>query len=284
MRQSFFICQAPSRMRKHFNLVNFLLASGDRSVLAWLMMMNIAHSFLPRYSLVLLPLILISACSTLQPPQAKPVISDAAWRHATEQTYLKYAALAKVKLTPYFEKVNLHYPPKQIAMLAFKDRKIIELWAKENSNLWQHVRNYPLTAFSGRLGPKLLRNDGQIPEGIYQITRFNPFSSQHLSMMLNYPNRFDKLFALQDKRYDLGDNIFIHGKDQSVGCLAIGDQAINELFVLVKDVGKENAQIIIAPTDLRKGAPASLSRSNAPKWLPTLYAQIAQHLKPFTSI
>lgn len=221
-------------------------------------------------------LLCISACTS----QKQTVISDAQWQKATTDVEIKYAKDVQDRLTPYFLAANLHYPPKKIALLTFKAKKQMELWATENELNWQHVRDYPLTAFSGNNGPKLKRNDGQIPEGVYQITRFNPFSSQHLSLMLNYPNNFDKAKALIDGRYDLGDNIFIHGKEKSVGCLAIGDSAIDDLFVLVKKVGKENATVIIAPQDFRKQKKITYAKS-APKWLPSLYQKLKQELSSY---
>lgn len=225
----------------------------------------------------LLAYLMLTACT----PQKQAVISDAQWQKATAEVEQRYGQDVQDRLTPYFLAANLHYPPKKIALLTFKEKKQMELWASENNTNWQHIRNYPLTAYSGNKGPKLKRNDGQIPEGIYQITHFNPFSSQHLSLMLNYPNSFDKIQAKTDGRYDLGDNIFIHGKEKSVGCLAIGDRAIDDIFVLVKKVGKENTTVIIAPQDFRVKKNINFAKT-APKWLPTLYQRLKAELNLFT--
>ena len=222
--------------------------------------------------------LILTACTTHKPL----VISDKQWQKATADVQEKYSEKVKSSLSPYFAEANLHYPPQKIALLTFKKEKMMELWASEDAHGWQHIRNYPLTAFSGNLGPKLKRNDGQIPEGVYKITQFNPFSSQHLSMMLNYPNQFDKTHAQHDGRSNLGDNIFIHGKEKSVGCLAVGNNAIDELFVLVKEVGKDNTKIIIAPSDLRQHK-ARVLASTAPSWLPNLYARISKQLQPFSA-
>ncbi len=219
----------------------------------------------------------LTACAT----QKQVVISDIEWQKATADVQKKYAHQVEGSLSPYFLEAKLHYPPQKIALLTFKKEKMMELWASEDAHSWQHIRNYPLTAFSGSLGPKLKRNDGQIPEGVYKITHFNPFSSQHLSLMLNYPNQFDKTHAQRDGRSNLGDNIFIHGKEKSVGCLAVGDNAINELFVLVQQVGKDNTKIIIAPNDLRRHKASALP-STSPAWLPNLYANISKQLQPFS--
>ena len=145
-----------------------------------------------------------------------------------------------------------------------------------------YIQKYPLTAFSGRLGPKLKEHDFQIPEGVYHLTTLNPFSSMHLSMMIDYPNHFDRLQASKDGRSKLGDNIFLHGKSFSVGCLAIGDKAIDQLFLLVRRVGLSHTKIIIAPNDLRHASAATSSFAQ-PRWLPELYLNISQALGEFKS-
>jgi len=235
------------------------------------MPMNIYKSLI----LTLLPISLLLGCAEA----IKPTMSTEQWQKAVSKVSQKYNKKVEQELKPYFAKANINYPPKKLSVLAFKKEKRLELWASDKNN-WQHIRDYSLTAFSGHLGPKLKRNDGQIPEGIHKITHFNPFSTLHLSMMLNYPNAFDKQHALLDHRTDLGDNIFIHGKDKSVGCLAIGDAAIDELFVLIDEVGKNNTQVIIAPNDLRSSKPLT-SNKNRPRWLASLYAKIKQKLLPF---
>jgi len=203
------------------------------------------------------------------------------WDNAIDHAIKRYGLRAEPQLISFFSKAGVSYPPKEIALLAFKSERKVELWAKNESQSWQHVHNYPLTGFSGRLGPKLKENDKQIPEGVYKLVNFNPFSSMHLSMMINYPNTFDREKGYQDGRKDLGNNIFIHGNNLSVGCLAIGDLAIDQLFTLSRRIGLKNIQLIIAPNDIRYEKP-STSTFAQPRWLPELYKRIEQSLKPFT--
>ncbi len=99
-------------------------------------------------------------------------------------------------------------------------------------------------------------------------------------MMIDYPNDFDRLQASKEGRNKLGGNIFIHGKSSSVGCLAIGDKAIDQLFLLAHRVGLNNMQLIIAPNDLRKEKPATGIFAQ-PRWLPELYQNIQQALNLF---
>lgn len=204
------------------------------------------------------------------------------WENAVDQAIIRYGLQTEPQLIDFFSRAGVHYPPQDIALLAFKQERQLELWANDSTQHWRLIHNYPLTAFSGRLGPKLKEYDRQIPEGVYALTTLNPFSSMHLSMMINYPNQFDRIQAIKDGRRKLGSNIFLHGKSQSVGCLAIGDKAIDQLFLLVRRVGLNHVRLIISPNDLRQDKPAT-STFAQPRWLPELYHQLTEALRPFKS-
>lgn len=202
------------------------------------------------------------------------------WENAVDHAVRRYGLPQEPELMRSFKSAGVNYPPQDIALLAFKQERQIELWARNDDTSWHFVHSYPLTAFSGRLGPKLKEHDFQIPEGIYRLTTLNPFSTMHLSMMINYPNSFDRLQASKDGRTNLGNNIFLHGKSFSVGCLAVGDKAIDQLFLLARRVGLSHIQLIISPNDLRRSKPAT-STFAQPRWLPELYKQIEQALNKF---
>lgn len=199
---------------------------------------------------------------------------------AIDDAIMRYGIHKEPKLASMFSHAGVAYPPRDIALLAFKKEQNIQLWAKDKKHSWRYINTYPLTASSGRLGPKLREYDRQIPEGIYRLTMFNPFSSMHLSMMIDYPNNFDRLQASKDGRRELGGNIFLHGKSFSVGCLAVGDNAIDQLFLLTRRVGLNHVQVIIAPNDLRRSKPAT-NKFAQPRWLPELYANIEKALHNF---
>ena len=225
------------------------------------------------YRIILCYLLLQSATGFSMAPKLN-------WDKAVEHAITRYGLRTEPSLISWFSKAGIQYPPREVALLAFKKEQYIQLWAKNEKQSWKYVHTYPLTAFSGRLGPKLKERDGQIPEGVYRLTSLNPFSSMHLSMMINYPNNFDRLQASKDGRRELGGNIFLHGKALSVGCLAVGDKGIDQLFLLAHRVGLSHMQLIIAPNDLRKASPAT-NRFAQPRWLPELYQQIATALKQF---
>ncbi len=190
----------------------------------------------------------------------------------------KYGPRAEKRLLPYFEKSRISYPPERIALIALKEEETLELWAHGGSK-WQRIKDYEILGASGTEGPKLRQGDLQVPEGLYQIIGLNPNSSYHLSMKLDYPNSFDKEQAKKEHRGNLGGDIFIHGKTGSVGCLAMGDKPIEELFVIVEKVGRSNTRVIISPRDFRKHKWEVLEGS--PSWLPTLYTEIDEELKEY---
>lgn len=224
---------------------------------------------------------LLTGCSTTAVPPKKITTTD--WHEATKQVVAQYSPDTDKEMKPYFEDADLTYPPKEVALLAFKDEAEMELWAKDDThNNWQYVRTYDLTATSGKPGPKLRYGDYQMPEGVYDIVMLNPFSSWQLSMLISYPNEFDKMHAIEDGRdnENLGGDIYIHGNELSVGCLAIGDKAIDELFVLAARVGHKNFKVIISPNDLRESEPIT-DLDKQPEWVPELYAKLEEALKPF---
>lgn len=112
----------------------------------------------------------------------------------------------------------------------FKEEKIIEVWAKDKSKAtYEMITSYPFCASTGVLGPKRKSGDKQTPEGFYTIDRFNPESSYHLSFRVNYPNKSDLMFA---NVLNPGGDIFIHGDCITIGCVPIGDDNIEELYLI----------------------------------------------------
>ena len=188
-----------------------------------------------------------------------------------------YGDTSKGDLAPLFAKVGVSYPPKELALVAFKDTNTLELWASNEDTNYALVKSYPIKAASGQLGPKLREGDRQVPEGIYKIIGFNPNSSYHLSMKLNYPNEYDLKHAKAEGRNEPGTNIFIHGRAASIGCLAMGDPAIEQLFSLVHATGVKNTTVLISPTDPSKKR--LVVPSNAPAWTADLYKKIEKYYK-----
>ena len=234
--------------------------------------------------------IVLGACSN-QPP-APTVTADPHIKNRVERStfYLPmpgewtvgdvlqaYGKNAVDKLGYYFNKAKVAYPPREVTLIAYKQEKKLELWAREKGE-FRFIRDYFVMAASGEAGPKLRQGDRQVPEGVYRIVDLNPNSHYHLSMKLNYPNEFDVYHAELDGRTDLGSDIFIHGKEASIGCLAVGDVAIRELFVMTAQLGIQNVKVVIAPHD-PKSYPLSISSEELPPWTSELYSIISREIE-----
>lgn len=183
----------------------------------------------------------------------------------------KHGPVSNATLKEYFDLVGAEYPPKKIKIVAYKKEKKLELWNISDSNNTL-IHMYKILAASGMQGPKLKEGDKQVPEGFYKLEYLNPNSSYHLSMKLNYPNDFDKKYAALEGRTRPGTNIFIHGKDVSIGCLAMGDKTIEELFVLTHKIGMKNVEVVIFPYEPLRGK--LIPAINSAQWISTLYTKL----------
>lgn len=198
-------------------------------------------------------------------------------RRTMAEAVNEYGTAARKRMRPVFEKAGIAYPPSKITLVGLKEEALLVILAPDQEGKLCKVTSYPILATSGAPGPKLQQGDFQVPEGFYKIEAFNPASSYHLSMRVSYPNAEDLSHARKEKRSNLGGDIMIHGSNVSVGCLAIGDEAIEEVFVLVHDTGRENVDVILAPSDLTK-RPSGVDFKLAPTWLPALYKRLKESL------
>lgn len=207
-----------------------------------------------------------------------PVVVKMNGKKTVADRLQQYGPVARERLTPYFDRAGMDYPPKHITLLGLKCEKVLRLFAGPSRERQVFVREYPILGASGRLGPKLREGDQQVPEGLYRIESLNPNSRYHLSLRVNYPNAFDKEMARRDGRTNLGSDIMIHGNTGSVGCLAMGDPVSEELFILAADVGINNIDVILSPLDLcRDKMPTD--DDSLPPWTKDLYAQITREMR-----
>lgn len=158
-------------------------------------------------------------------------------------------ARGRHSLRAEFATTGVSYPPGAVTLSYFKDEHRLVLWAGA-----RRIKAYAVLAASGGIGPKLREGDRQVPEGVYRIESLNPKSRFHLSLRVNYPNAFDLAQAKKESRTDLGGDIMIHGAAVSIGCLAIGDAAIEELYALATDTNFRSWKVLLSPTDFRKQA------------------------------
>lgn len=204
-------------------------------------------------------------------------------RKSTEGVCSELAAEQGAKWERLAHEHGLTFPFRGVTLVGLKEERRLEVWALgEKGGAPVFLKSYPVLGASGVAGPKLREGDRQVPEGIYRLTGLNPNSAFHLSMRVNYPNEFDKSMAREEGRSGLGGDIFIHGRSASIGCLAMGDAPIEELFFLACRVGVENVTVLLAPWDLRvKAAPGARGEESAvaAPWASRLYGPLTAAMR-----
>jgi murein L,D-transpeptidase YafK len=159
-----------------------------------------------------------------------------------------------------FAAAGVEYPPGELYVRAFKHERQLEVWAGPVGKPLKKVKTYPFCAASGELGPKRQEGDLQVPEGFYTLDLFNPTSAYHLSIRVSYPNESDRLLG----RRPLGGAIMVHGNCVSIGCIAIEDEPIEELYLMALDAKKRmgrNVPIHIFPRQLDAKGLAALEQA-----------------------
>jgi murein L,D-transpeptidase YafK len=170
------------------------------------------------------------------------------------------------------EAVGLRFPPSRLVIVGLKQERVLEVWAGAGAG-WKRIRSYAILAASGRSGPKRREGDLQVPEGVYRLTGFNPNSGYHLSLRVDYPNAFDRAAARTEGRTRLGGDIYIHGRAVSIGCIALGDAAIEELYLLVAEVGLARTKVVLSPSA------APIAPPESPEWVERLYDRLRRELR-----
>jgi len=194
-----------------------------------------------------------------------------------EQRVEQFGPAARARLAVHFRRAGLEVPPNELVLVGIKDTARLEVWGRSDDGPFHWIVTYPIAAASGTLGPKLREGDRQVPEGLYPVESLNPNSRFHLALRVGYPNDFDRSMAVADGRTRLGGDIMIHGGSASIGCLAMGDQAAEDLFILAAQTGIERVSVILTPVDFRnRGLPADMPAT--PEWTATLYQNIRQKL------
>lgn len=140
------------------------------------------------------------------------------------------AAAARVKpiLSNELATKGLHWGD-AVFLRAFKEEGALELFVQDRvSKRFVLFRTYQIAKQSGELGPKQREGDGQVPEGFYYAGRasMKPDSAYHLAINCGYPNAYDRVHERT------GSFIMIHGNTVSIGCLAMTDEKIEEIYSL----------------------------------------------------
>lgn len=144
----------------------------------------------------------------------------------------------------------------------FKHPGVLELWVESAGGEFEHFKSYDICTYSGNLGPKLEQGDNQSPEGFYFVNpgRLNPWSQFHLSFNLGYPNTYDRYHGRT------GSALMVHGNCVSIGCYAMTDLYINEIYALAAAAlgsGQPFFRVHVFPFEL---TPENLSRYLSNQW------------------
>ena len=137
-------------------------------------------------------------------------------------------ARVRPRLRTALEEKGLRYGD-PVFLRIFKEERELEMWIQEPGQAtFRHFRTYPIAGMSGTLGPKLKEGDRQAPEGFYFVPpgRMNPRSKFHLSFNLGYPNSYDQAHGRT------GSFLMVHGGRWSVGCFAMTNPGIEEIYTL----------------------------------------------------
>ena len=132
-----------------------------------------------------------------------------------------------------------------VFMRIFKREFELELWMMRDGR-FEHFATYPICKWSGRLGPKIKTGDHQAPEGVYTVgkNQLNPNSRWHRSFNLGFPNAFDQSHGRT------GSFLMVHGGCGSVGCYAVTNAVISEIWEIVTkalDKGQPRFQVQVFP-------------------------------------
>ena len=181
------------------------------------------------------------------------------------------------------EGMLLHYDediekiPQALKIVVLKEEKRLELWGIGRDGSADCIKTYRILSASGKRGPKLREGDLQVPEGDYAVESLHPNSLFYLALRVNYPSDEDIAAAKAEGRdpAGLGSDIMIHGAGGSVGCVAVTDNSIEEVFYLAAKVGLPNVRLLLCPCDFRDDP---VPETTAPPWLKSRYLHLAEEL------
>ena len=122
-----------------------------------------------------------------------------------------------------------------ILIRIYKEESTLEVWKQDRTGKFALLKSYPICKFSGKLGPKIVQGDYQAPEGFYDITpeQMNPLLESNISPLISgFPNAFDRSLGRT------GSFLMVHGGCRSVGCYAMTDYQMEEIYGLVEEAFK----------------------------------------------
>ena len=150
----------------------------------------------------------------------------------------------------------------EVFIRMFKAESELELWVLKDGR-FVLLDTYPICHWSGALGPKAQEGDKQNPEGFYTIRRRQLHLAGRWRRALNvgFPNAFDRALGRT------GSYILLHGGCSSVGCFAMTNPVMEEIFTLTEAAlrsGQEEVNVHIFPFRMTE---ANLERYQISPWI-----------------
>lgn len=161
-------------------------------------------------------------------------------------------------------------PGAPMLMRIFKETSELEIWL-ETGDRFQLFATYPICHWSGTLGPKQREGDKQTPEGFYTITnrQMRHIGRWQRAINLGFPNAFDRALNRD------GSYILMHGGCSSVGCFAMTNPVIGEIYGLANAAiknGQRHVPVHVFPFRMTDDALAAHSSSPWHSFWSTLQA------------
>lgn len=153
------------------------------------------------------------------------------------------------------DKVDNKYLGSEVYIRIFKEEHSLELYLKQGDQ-FNLANVYDICTFYGGLGPKKYSGDNKSPEGFYRanIDSLQPNSSYYKAINIGFPNEYDRTHGYT------GKYLMIHGGCKSIGCYAMTNDYIKEIYKFVQASfrnGQRTINIDIFPfrmTDLNLAA------------------------------
>ena len=145
----------------------------------------------------------------------------------------------------------------------FKAESELEIWMEKDGR-FELFATYPVCHWSGSLGPKLQEGDKQTPEGFYTITsrQLHHIGRWPRSLNLGFPNAYDKAMGRS------GSYILVHGGCSSVGCFAMTNPVISEIYALASASLRNGQRHIPAHVFPFRMTAANLAKHKKSEWAP----------------
>jgi murein L,D-transpeptidase YafK len=143
----------------------------------------------------------------------------------------------------------------------FKREAEFEVWMLKEGR-FELLATYPICRWSGKLGPKLREGDRQAPEGFYAIdtAQLRHIGRHPRAFNIGYPNALDRGHG------HTGSYILVHGGCKSIGCFAMTDPLMDEVYALADQAirqGQDHIQVQIFPFRMTD---ANLARHANSQW------------------